>query len=88
MRDVKQHFLIKYFYVDICTEFIQQNTWKADSRSTSQAIPRLLWNQKVQFCDTNSWPVVPNMSQNNSDENLGSHGDKYEDGCVLGCCTV
>jgi hypothetical protein len=31
---------------------------------------------------------IPGKSIQFLDDILGSHGDEYEDGCLLGCCTV
>jgi hypothetical protein len=53
------------------THSVQQSSWDADSHSTSEKIPCLLWNPKVHYHVHNSLPPVPILSQMNPIHTFG-----------------
>jgi hypothetical protein len=43
----------------------------------------------IGLSECNNWRIVGWVSMKfDTGEILGSHGDEYKDGCLLGCCAV
>jgi hypothetical protein len=61
-------------FIVLLTYSMQQSpSWQANQFSTSQAIPHILWNLKVNYCIYKCPPSVPVLSQINSVHALLTH---------------
>jgi hypothetical protein len=65
------------------TDSMEQSSGEADSHSTSQEIPHLLWNLKVRYRVHNSAPLVPILSQMNPDHTFPPNFPKVHSNTIL-----
>jgi hypothetical protein len=61
----------------------QRPSWEANSFSTSQEIPRILWNPEIHYCIHNSPPPVPILCQLNPVHAPTSHVLKIHFNIIL-----
>jgi len=55
----------------------QSPSWEANSSSTNQEIPRVLWNSKFHYRIHKHKPPVPILSQKNQNHDSLAHFFKY-----------